>query len=342
MSADYAFFLGDIAMDEYYRAPHWPRHGTKVWVRAAGSHPGGMIANAAAVYAGYGERALFCWAMNNSATTDVLLADLASRGVDPAHVIRDDRLGDSRCLIVLAEGDHTVLTPETGLSRISLTDDALDTLRGATYLYTAIGDVRMVSHRGLDAGHVLDQARETGCRFVLDLDVADLRPGDDGLLRRVDIMFVNAIGFTRLSRGRPEAEVIAEQLGAGTGAIVVTRGSDGCHVYTADGRLAVPGLAVDVVDVTGAGDTFGASYVHALGRTGDHQLAAVFATAAAARAVRTVGARSGITSDDEVIAFIAEHGLLRTHQLDALATALATAATDAQTTRTLSPPGGPL
>ncbi|MCX6014152.1 MAG: hypothetical protein NT020_00940 [Chloroflexales bacterium] len=50
----YAVFVGDVALDEYYRADYWPTIQDKAIVHALPAVPGGMIANAACVAAALG------------------------------------------------------------------------------------------------------------------------------------------------------------------------------------------------------------------------------------------------------------------------------------------------
>lgn len=325
MSSEVAFFVGDVALDEYYSTTQWPEHGTKALLQPITNLPGGMIANAAVVFARLGGTARFCWAMNSHQTTETLLADLRAQGVDTRHVIHDDELGDSRCIIVLSGNEHTVLAPETGLKQIRLTDDALRALLGSRYLYTAIGDVRMLRHGHLDAPGVLDLARASGVHVLLDLDVAELQPHDDDLLRRIDTLFVNQIGIDRLAAGRSEADAIDAVLRGGTSTVIVTRGPGGCDIHTSEGHVHVSGIPVDVVDVTGAGDTFGASYLSAISRTGSPERSAVFANAAAARAVTRTGARAGAATATDILDFIRTRQILTPEQADLLEAELATA-----------------
>ena len=69
----------------------------------------------------------------------------------------------------------------------------------------------------------------------------------------------------------------------------------------------MPGIPVEVVDVTGAGDTFGSSFLHAVMHSDDMKLCAEFANFAAARAVTGLGARYGAASAAELRRFIKMH-----------------------------------
>src|SRR5699024_2599553 len=51
---------------------------------------------------------------------------------------------------------------------------------------------------------------------------------------------------------------------AGPRLVAITRGADGATLATADDRVDVAPVPVDVVDTIGAGDTFMASLIHSL------------------------------------------------------------------------------
>jgi ribokinase len=151
--------------------------------------------------------------------------------------------------------------------------------------------------------------RTGGARIVLDLDVANVQPGDDSLIAQADIVLFNRIGFEHYCAGRSSETVISGLLSGAAQIVVVTLGPDGCRVATTDGSFAVDGIAVEVVDVTGAGDTFGAALIHALNTTSDLRAAASFANAAAAQAVTALGARAGVATETDVVSFLHHHGL---------------------------------
>jgi sugar/nucleoside kinase (ribokinase family) len=67
----------------------------------------------------------------------------------------------------------------------------------------------------------------------------------------------------RLLTGLHDPEAAAEALAARTPLAIVTLGSDGAVAAGAEGSVHVPGVAVEAVDTTGAGDLFAAAYVWA-------------------------------------------------------------------------------
>lgn len=310
MNLPYAVFVGDVALDEFFRASRWPAApGTKIDLFPLETRVGGMIANAAVVYAALGDKASLMWTMNGSELSHRLLEELNARGVSTGLVAHDPQLADSRNIIILTDDEHTVMTPALGSLTIEVDALALSLLRDAQYVYTAIGDLRSMRQGPASAADVMDAVREGGARIALDLDVANVTDSDDDLIGRTDILLMNRTGFERYCDGRSPEKVVAGLLAGGVSMVIVTLAADGCRVIDGARDVSVPGLSVPVVDVTGAGDTFGAAFLHALNLTGDPVPAAQFANAAAARAVTAIGARAGATSHAEVVAFMTAHGV---------------------------------
>jgi sugar/nucleoside kinase (ribokinase family) len=106
-----------------------------------------------------------------------------------------------------------------------------------------------------------------------------------------------------------EAECISEIFLKGVQLLIVTAGAHGSRVYTPEQQFMIPGIAVEAVDVTGAGDTFASAFIHAYHQAVDPHQAALFATAAAARSVTIFGARGGAVSWEEIVRFMKESGI---------------------------------
>lgn len=309
MTGRHALFIGEVALDEYYVAPTWPGIGTKVTVETREPELGGTIANAASVYAGYGNATRFCYTLNDGPASDRLLADLETHHVDTSLVRRDPLLPDSKTLIFLAHDEHTIFIPERAFTTLDLSTQAVAALDDARFIYTTITDARMLRHEDSTGLTLFAQARERGARIVYDLDVGDLEPGDDDYLRLADIVFMNATGLANLRNGRTETATAEALLADGAQLVVVTRAADGCTVFAPKETAHVPGIPVEVTDVTGAGDTFCGSFLHGLAKGAALPDVARFANAAAARSVTRHGPRTGVTPATDVRTFAAQHGV---------------------------------
>lgn len=299
----YSVFFGDVAQDEYYVAPHFPAAGDKVIVEALPTQFGGMVANAAAVYAHYGMPTSFMSQLNPGPLTQTLLAQLRGLGLNTDHVIFDEEVPDSRCIVLLSGDQHVVIIPKLGITHTEIMPEAFEHIAGAEFLVTTLTDARPFRMGDLTAPEVLQALRDRGVKIVMDLDVYNLENHPSGLIEYCDILFMNSLGEHRFTESGNDIEAC---LAGGAIAVVVTRDSEGCELHTAEGVTVVPGLPVEVVDVTGAGDTFSSSFLYAYSATGNLHEAAEFANAAAALSLGKVGARGGMTTPETVRAFMAK------------------------------------
>ncbi len=300
----YAVFVGDVALDEYYKADYWPTIKDKAIVRALPAVPGGMIANAACVAAALGMEVKFMAKLNSGAITQLLLADLQQRGIDTSLVIYDETLPDAKCMIFLVEDEHTVIIPTMGITHIEITPTQLEVLAQADVIYSTPVEFDVLRCGTMDSMAIRAYCRAHGAQLVFDLDVDYFKDGDESRYQHLDVVFFNEVGFDSY-RGNLSMQLAAERLlSYGISVVVVTQAAQGCTVYAPDQTHHVPGFVMEVIDVTGAGDTFGGSFVYARAAGMDLRAAAEFANAAAAMCVGGLGARAGAVARDVVEAHV--------------------------------------
>lgn len=108
---------------------------------------------------------------------------------------------------------------------------------------------------------------------------------------------------TRPGRNGPADALIAK----GVKNAVITLGSRGVFVATAERAALIPVPRVEVLDTTGAGDAFNGGLVTALSEGKDLFAAAKFANALAAVSVQRMGTTNSMPTREEIDAFIAAH-----------------------------------
>jgi sulfofructose kinase len=91
--------------------------------------------------------------------------------------------------------------------------------------------------------------------------------------------------------------------------VVITLGEKGLVCLDGPRWIEMPAFAVEVVDTTGAGDTFHGAFCLGLVRGFSLEKNLAFASAAAALKCRALGGRAGIPRRREVVRFLKERGV---------------------------------
>jgi 2-dehydro-3-deoxygluconokinase len=101
-------------------------------------------------------------------------------------------------------------------------------------------------------------------------------------------------------------DIVDFYLGIGAGIVALTLGADGTLVATSDERQMIPAKRVQLVDATGAGDTFDGAFLARLVAGDDPFQAACYANAAAGLAVQGYGAVAPMPREADVRAFMGQ------------------------------------
>lgn len=299
----YTVFLGDVALDEYYRTDVWPIVGGKTFVDQLESKHGGMIANAACVYAALGGNARFMAPLNNGNISKMLVEGLKNSGVSPDYIIWDDSLADSKCIIFLTGDNNTVMIVNTNLEEIRISEDHFIALSGADYIYSTLSDLLRLRYKELVGLEVVSEIRKEGAKILCDLDTGYIDDDKEENYKELDVAIFNHIGFERYKAERSGEQAVADLLSYGVSLVAITYGSKGCQIFTPTDVFSTSAFKVDSVDVTGAGDTFSAALLYGIQHMEPRE-ASKFASAAAAICVQGMGARAGAVPMGQVLEFM--------------------------------------
>ena len=230
---------------------------------------GGDTSNVAIAAARCGARVAFFSHIGDDAfgrfTTDVLLAS----GVDVTAVDIDPALPTGISVILSAPGDRAILTVPGTIPTLE-PHAVLDALAADTrHVHFASYFLQPALAAGLPS--LLMELRERGISTSLDTnwDPDESWSGLRGVLPHLDFLLPNREELRAIARALGSAEendgaaaLFLAQLGP---RVVVKAGSKGGWSIAAGPPLAsAAGLPVEVVDTTGAGDSFNAGYLAAL------------------------------------------------------------------------------
>ncbi len=223
----------------------------------------------------------------------VLLQPIAEAGVDTCGLAVGDRTTASN-LVYDADGSKEIRYPSK--ARPIRAEDIPPVYRGCRMIYVCTmdndvlpedlaqvvgqGEVSAVDLGGYGGVHMSLASRQALPSLV---DLAS------GVAASFDIVKASDEDI-RAIFGEDDYERAADALLAcGPNIVVITLGSKGVLVCTADARWQVPALPAQVVDTTGGGDTFMAGFLSAYLRGADPLLAARWGCATAAFVIEGTG-----------------------------------------------------
>jgi sugar/nucleoside kinase (ribokinase family)/ribulose-5-phosphate 4-epimerase/fuculose-1-phosphate aldolase len=240
---------------------------------------------------------------------EVLVSAMARHGVDTTGLVRKSGVQTSATILpIRSNGERPALHVPGATSRLELADIDLDQVRRAAALLVGAPDAlgELVAD-GLP--QVVAAARSAGALVVVDV----LHPGSPrdldrlgGLLGAADWFLPNSDQLLALTGRDHLAAAIEDVLALGTGGVAVTLGAGGCLVaWPGSGEpIALPAIAVDVVDTTGCGDGFSAGMITGL-LLGVSPVDAAWLGMACGSLVATgLGSDAGIEDLDQVVDFL--------------------------------------
>jgi ribokinase len=274
--------LGSINLDFVATAETLPAPGETVTGAVLARHPGGKGANQALAALRLGAQVTLIGRVGADVFADEALALLKAEGADLSQVAVDPSQPTAVALIAVNRAGENQIVVASGANG-AFTPDLLGPPVAETLICQLEMPIETVEKAALEA---------TG--FVC-LNLAPAHPVPDALLARADLIVVN----------EGEAAVYGDRIHKARGLVAITWGKRGAGLYK-DGVMIAQAAppSVEVIDTTGAGDSFVAALTLALLEGKPPQSALAFACATGALTATKAGAQPSLPRRAEVEAIL--------------------------------------
>lgn len=274
--------IGSASIDLVVQTNKIPDTGETVLGEAFFTTPGGKGANQAVAAARLYDEVYMIGAVGDDVYGREILDNLIKNGVDVSHmdVIQNEVSGtahitlfeeDNRIIVVPSANQHVL--PETVLPKLE---------------EFASGDIILLQQEipAKTVEAVINFASENGLKVMLN--PAPYRKINVDLVDKVDWLTPNETESALLFEGKIDKGLISYP-----NKLIVTQGAKGATYY--DNKLIlVPGIEREVVDTTGAGDTFNGALAVGLIENRNFSDAILFANKAASFSVTGLGAQGAM------------------------------------------------
>ena len=296
--------VGSSNTDMVVKSNHLPVPGETVLGGTFQMIPGGKGANQAVAAAALeGEVSLIAKVGNDLFGQDAKEGFL-KKGIDITHVKVDENTPSGVALIMVDDQGENCISVALGANN-ELSPEDIDhsegLIRDAAFLLIQLETPISTVDK------TISLAKEHATTVVLN--PAPAQNLSDEILRKIHIITPNeteakiltGIEVNDLSSARKAAKTLKNK---GIPIVIITMGSTGAYVMSDDHDELIPGIQVEAIDTTAAGDTFNGALTVALSEHMELREAIKFANAAAAISVTKLGAQTSAPTRDELLKFI--------------------------------------
>lgn len=282
--------VGSINVDLVFTSDIRPKAGETVMGSTFSTIPGGKGANQAVAASKLGALSCMVGCIGNDQNGEFSINNLNLMNVDTSCIKKTDNVPTGVANIVVAEHDNSIIV--IAGANYEITKEDIDSCKD---VILSADIVLLQLEIPLEVvEYTANLCRENNVRVLLNPAPAVELP---------ETLIENA---TYITPNEHELNIILgkqnnvdETIKMYPNKIIVTMGSKGVKYFDGEEMKIVPSYNVDVVDTTGAGDTFCGGLAAALVRGDKLEEAIMFANKAAAISITKLGAQSGMPTLEE-------------------------------------------
>ena len=281
--------VGSFAVGMTLRTSRMPVFGETLVGSDFDMGPGGKGSNQAVGTAMLGAESCFAGIIGEDKLAEIALDLYAEKGVNTTYLKRTKLMATGVGFIILNQAGENGIILDMGANKLMDADfvDTIEEQIARSQVVMSVLELPVVA-----AARAMELGKKHGVLTILN--PAPATKLDETVLRNIDYLTPNETELRVLpglppDDPTPTLELARQLRERGVGNLIVTRGDKGALVMTDDGVEEVPGVKVDVVDTTGAGDAFNSGLAVALAEGWDLIESVKFAACAGAIACTKLG-----------------------------------------------------
>lgn len=281
--------IGSVSMDLVVTTAKRPHAGETVIGQTFQTVPGGKGANQAVAAARLGAQVEMVGCIGSDEFGQRINQNFEQNGVGTSHLqtIDDEVTGTAH--IVLAEGDNSIVVVQSANKQVRFTETELDQLLDEHTLVLLQLEIPMETVEQVSA-----YCRSRNIPVLLN--PAPSQALTDTLFENVTYVTPNEHECRDLFGDIPLEDLLRRY----PNKLIVTEGVNGVRFFDGEMIQHIPAISANVVDTTGAGDTFNGALAVSLVEGNQLQEAARFAVVASGLSVEGFGAQGGMPKRDDV------------------------------------------
>jgi ribokinase len=307
MSGPIITVVGSFAVGMTIRTNRMPIFGETLLGNDFDMGPGGKGSNQAVGVARLGASSYFAGIIGNDKLGEIAVDLYGRERVDTRYLQKTDQMATGVGFIILNQaGENGIILD---MSANKLMDRAfVDRIEAQIARSDLVISVLEIPAEA--AVRAMELGKKHGVKTILNPAPAQPLPQES--FQYIDYLTPNETELRILLGLSPDDTTptveLAHQLHEyGLGTLIVTMGGDGALILTKSGVEKVAGVPVDVVDTTGAGDSFNAGLAVALANGRSLTEAVRYANCAGAIACTQLGVIPAMGTRDQVNQFYAQH-----------------------------------
>ncbi|NGP45134.1 ribokinase [Bacillaceae bacterium SIJ1] len=288
--------IGSASMDLVVTAARHPHIGETVLGESFETVPGGKGANQAVAASRLGADVYMIGRVGADAYGEEIVRNLQTEGVHTEYVEPVTHKKSGIAYIILAEGDNSIVVVKGANDEVTT-----DYVKASLPLLQECDLVMM--QQEVPEETIIETSRLcTTIGVPLLLNPAPAREIPHTVVEQAAYLTPNEHEASILFGGLPKSKVLEKYANK----LFITEGASGVRFNDGHEEIVVPTYSTNVVDTTGAGDTFNAAFGTAISEGKDIKESLRFANRAASISVTGFGAQGGMPTRAEVEKRLAE------------------------------------